>query len=369
MIPISNPKSQFATINHEILKEVQHVLSRGNYILGSNTSLFENEVCHKLEVEHCIGVANGTDALVLALHACGIGEGDEVITTPFSFFATAEAITRVGAKVIFADVNSRTFNLEPANIEEKITTATKAIIPVHLFGQPAPMDDINKIATKYNLVVIEDACQAFGAQYKGRPIGSLGHIACFSFFPTKNLSTIGDGGMVTTSDEAIATKIKKLRAHGSSKKYYHDEIGYNSRLDEVHAAILRVCLRHIDEWNERRIHLANRYDKALKNRNAIKTPTVMKENKHVYHLYCLYSPFRDEIINYLHENNIQTGIYYPRCLHLQQAYIHLGYSYGSFPVAESLSKKLFAIPLYPYLLEDDQQHVISIIKEFEERIR
>jgi len=369
MIPISNPKSQFSTINHDILSEVQHVLSSGNYILGSNLSSLENEICKKIEVEHCVGVANGTDALVLALEAYGIGKGDEVITTPFSFFATAEAISKVGAKVVFADVNEKTFNLEAFNIEKSITSLTKAIIPVHLFGQPAPMDEINIIAKKYNLIVIEDACQAFGAKYKGKSVGSLGDIACFSFFPTKNLSTIGDGGMVTTSNERIADKIKKLRAHGSSKKYYHEEIGYNSRLDEVHAAILRVCLRHIDEWNERRIRLAKRYDSEFKNLKTIKAPTALEENKHVYHLYCVLSEFRSEIIEFLKQNNIQTGIYYPCCLHLQPAYKDLGYEIGDFPIAESLSERLFAIPLFPYLSIEDQEYVISMLKKFEERIQ
>src|SRR5690625_576661 len=235
MIPISNPKSQFSTINHDILSEVQHVLSSGNYILGSNLSSLENEICKKIEVEHCVGVANGTDALVLALEAYGIGAGDEVITTPFTFFATAEAISRVGAKVVFADVDEKTFTIDPNKVEEKVTPATKAILPVHLFGQSARMDEINKIAKEHHLIVIEDACQAFGAKYKDSYVGSLGDIGCFSFFPTKNLSTIGDGGMITTSDLSIARRIRSLRVHGSTEKYFHDEIGYNSRLDEVHA--------------------------------------------------------------------------------------------------------------------------------------
>lgn len=362
MIPISNPGSQFIAIEEEILSKIQDILQSGNYILGENVSALEAEIAEKLKVSECITVANGTDALTLSLHALGIGEGDEVITTPFSFFATAEAITRVGAKPVFVDVDEKTFNLNPSYITQKITPATKAILPVHLFGQPANMDEINKVAHEHNLRVIEDACQAFGALYKGKPVGSLGDIACFSFFPTKNLSTMGDGGVITTSDPAIAKKIRSLRAHGSFKKYYHDEIGYNSRLDEIHAAIIRICLKRIDEWTEKRRQLAVRYDEELKDEKIIKTPHASRNSTHVYHLYCLESDYRDKIITALNKRNIQTGIYYPRCIHLQQAYKHLGYQVGDFPIAESLSNDLFAIPLYPYLSYTDQDKVITAIK-------
>lgn len=365
MIPISDPKRQLATVKHDISMAVEKVLSSGKYILGPQVSKLEEEIRDKLGVKECVSVANGTDALVLSLHAHGIGKGDEVITTPFTFFATAEAITRVGAKPVFADVDGKTFNVDPKKVEKKITAATKAIIPVHLFGQPANMDELNKIATENNLIVIEDACQAFGALYKGKYAGNLGDTACFSFFPTKNLSTIGDGGIIATSDPSIARKIRSLRTHGSERKYYHDEIGYNSRLDEVHAAILRVCLKHIDEWNDRRRELANRYNQELEPLTTVNTPSAGNESKHVYHLYILASDYRKEIIEYLSKNNIQTGIYYPLCIHLQKAYRHLGYQAGDFPIAESLSEKLFAIPLYPYLSKDNQTKVIAALKRFE----
>jgi len=367
MIPITDPKSHLEMIQKDIFTAFKDVLSSGNYILGSNVTKLEEEMREKLGVTECITVANGTDALVLSLHASGIGEGDEVITTPFTFFATAEAITRVGAKVVFVDVDEKTFNIDPAKIKEKITPATKAILPVHLFGQPANMDEINKIAKSNHLIVIEDACQAFGAEYKGKLVGALGDIACFSFFPTKNLSTIGDGGMVTTSDQEIAKKIRSLRAHGSEQKYFHDEIGYNSRLDEVHAAIIRICLQHIDQWNEQRIQLAKRYDEKLKHLNVAKTPFPSMDNKHVYHLYSLVSDHRDEVIDYLTKNNIQTGIYYPRCIHLQHAYTYLGYKKGDFPIAESLSEMIFSIPLYPLLSVEDQNKVIDTLYRFEEK--
>lgn len=369
MISITDPKSQLLEIQQEITAAFEHVLSSGNYILGENVSQLEEEIAEKLGVTECITVANGTDALVLSLRAYGINEGDEVITTPFSFFATAEAITRVGAKVVFADVDKSTFNLAPSQVAKKITDATKAILPVHLFGQPACMEEINTIARENELIVIEDACQAFGATYQGKSVGNLGDIACFSFFPTKNLSTLGDGGMITTSDQAIAKEIRKLRAHGSQKKYFHEMIGYNSRLDEVHAAIIRVCLQYIDEWNEKRRRLTERYDQKLKNVKAIKTPVALAHNRHVYHLYCLASSYRKEIIDYLAKNDIQTGIYYPRCIHLQTAYLHLGHRLGDFPIAENLSETLFAIPLYPNLSFEDQDKVIKALHNVEEYLQ
>ena len=364
MIPVSDPRSQLEFIQDEILEEVSKVLLSGTYILGPNVTELEQKIAKRLGVSDAIAVANGTDALVLTLHAYGIGKGDEVITTPFTFFATAEAITRVGAVPVFVDVDEKTFNLDPNKISEKISTSTKAIMPVHLFGQPAKMDAINKIAKKHNLIVIEDACQAFGAKYKGKEVGSLGDAACFSFFPTKNLGTIGDGGIVTTSDPILAQKIRSLRVHGSNKKYFHDEIGYNSRLDELHAAILLTCLKYIDGWNLRRLVLASRYYEELMDLKIVETPKQLEDTTHVYHLFCIESDAREEIIKYLKLHKIQTGIYYPCCIHLQQVYKDLGYKKGDLPVAESLSEKLFAIPLYPFLSIEDQDHVIATLKRY-----
>ncbi|UTR15329.1 DegT/DnrJ/EryC1/StrS family aminotransferase [Salipaludibacillus sp. LMS25] len=363
MVSLIDLKRQFSTIKTDILAEVEKVIESGQYILGTHVKKLEEEVAERLQVEEAVAVANGTDALVLTLEAYGISAGDEVITTPFTFFATAEAITRVGATPVFIDVDEKTYNLNPECLENKITEATKAIIPVHLFGQPAHMEKINEIAKKYNLYVIEDACQAFGATYKQRQAGSLGDVACFSFFPTKNLGTLGDAGMVVTSDKRLATKLRMLRVHGSTKKYYHDRIGYNSRLDELHAAILLVCLQKIDEWNANRISLADKYTASLHHVKGITVPFVSEECKHVFHLYCLSSPKRDNVTAFLNKEDIATGIYYPRCLHLQQVYQQLGYKKGDLPVAETLSAQLFAIPMHPYLTVTEQDRVIEAIKK------
>ncbi|MBD8007342.1 DegT/DnrJ/EryC1/StrS family aminotransferase [Bacillus norwichensis] len=364
MIPITDPKGQLTFIQDKIINKINEVLVSGKYILGPHVTELENEIAGRLGVSDAIAVANGTDALVLTLHSYGIGMGDEVITTPFSFFATAEAVSRVGATPVFVDIDE-TFNIDPLKINEKITSATKAILPVHLFGQPAAMDEINSIAAEHGLVVIEDACQAFGAKYKGKEVGSLGNAACFSFFPTKNLSTIGDGGVIVTSDKKAAKRIRALRAHGSTQKYFHSEIGYNSRLDELHAAILLICLEYIDSWNEKRRVLAKRYLKELKDTVCLTMPPAIEHTTHVYHLFCVQSEYRKEMIDCLNEAEIQTGIYYPRCIHLQEAYASLGYRKGDFPNAELLSDRLFAIPLFPTMTIEEQDQVISALRNFE----
>ncbi|TDL30589.1 DegT/DnrJ/EryC1/StrS family aminotransferase [Jeotgalibacillus sp. S-D1] len=366
MIPLINLKQQFGTIKDELIDEMEKVLLSGQYILGSKVEELEEKIAEKLGVSHAVAVANGTDALILTLDAYGIGKGDEVITTPFTFFATGEAISRVGATPVFVDIDPITFTLCPLKIEEKITPKTKAIIPVHLFGQTAHMNEINQLAKKHNLLVIEDACQAFGAEYKGKAAGSLGDAACFSFFPTKNLGTVGDGGMITTSDPALAKRIRTLRIHGSVKKYFHNEIGYNSRLDELHAAILLTCLKHIDQWNQQRGTIAARYRASLKDLKHVHSPAVSSGSLHVYHLYCLETDYRKEITEYLRQKNVQTGIYYPCCLHLQEAFKGLGYQKGSLPIAEALTEKLFAIPMHPFLSVESQDKVIAAIRESEE---
>jgi len=363
MIPLINLKEQFESIKDELVSEMSKVLLSGQYILGPKVEELERTVAEKLGVTDAVGVGNGTDALILTLDAYGIGKGDEVITSPFTFFATGEAITRVGATPIFVDVDPDTYTICPEKIKEKITKKTKAVIPVHLFGQSADMDPINIMAKEHQLVVIEDACQAFGATYKGKPVGSLGHAACFSFFPTKNLGTMGDGGIVTTSDASLAKKIRHLRVHGSNKKYYHHSIGYNSRLDELHAAILLMSLQKIDTWNNQRITFAEKYNVSLKNEKHISLPMVSNDNVHVYHLYCVKSSNRKEIIHHLTNEHIQTGIYYPCCLHLQEAYKSLGYQKGDIPIAESLSENLFAIPLHPFMSEGDQNRVINALQD------
>ena len=356
-IQLINLKKQYETIKEETDKKVLEILSSAQYIMGENVKEFEREISRYLDVKHSISVGNGTDALVIALQALGIGEGDEVITTPYTFFATAESISHVGATPVFVDVDLNTYNIDPAKIEEKITDKTRAIMPVHIFGQPCDMDMINEIARKYNLKVIEDACQAIGSEYKGQMVGNVSDIACFSFFPTKNLGCAGDGGMIVTNDDNLATICKALRAHGSGAnghqaynlindiyeettedkgtdntvynplKYYNYLIGQNSRLDELQAAILRIKLKELDKWNNRRRENAKFYNEELKDTQLV-TPFEDKNGKHVYHLYILQSEKRTELVNYLKENGISTGVYYPVPLHLQKAYKDLGYKEG-----------------------------------------
>jgi dTDP-4-amino-4,6-dideoxygalactose transaminase len=363
MINLVDLRRQFQSVKSEILQGINDVIEEGNYILGPKVKKLEEEIARKLGVSEAIAVANGTDALVLTLDAYGIGKGDEVITTPFTFFASAEAVSRVGATPVFADVDPLTFNIDPFEIEKKITSSTKAIIPVHLFGQPADMDEINEIAKKHGLLVIEDACQAFGATYKDRWVGSLADAACFSFFPTKNLGTMGDGGIITTSDAELANRIRKLRTHGTTKKYFHDRIGYNSRLDELHAAILLVNLTKVDKWNQERRRIAARYRQYLKNVPYLKLPTEAGDRSHIYHLFCIESERREEMMSALSNAQIQSGVYYPRCLHLQEVYASMNYKEGDFPIAESLSEKLFAIPMHPFLTESEQDQIIAILNQ------
>lgn len=392
-IPLINLKKQYETIKSDADKSVLEILSSANYIMGGNVKSFENEFAEYIGSKHAISVANGTDALVIALKALGIGEGDEVITTPFTFFASAEGISAVGAIPVFVDVRLDTFNINPANIEEKITSNTKAIMPVHIFGQCADMDEINAIAKKHNLKVIEDACQAVGGEYKGRRIGTLGDIACFSFFPTKNLGCAGDGGIILTNDDNLATICKGLRTHGSGEngkkaynllnniieeveedkatdntvynplKYFNYLIGHNSRLDEIQAALLRVKLPLLDKWNEKRRENAKFYNEELTKTDLV-TPFEDKSVKHVYHMYIVQSEEREAIVEHLKQRGIATGIYYPVPLHLQKAYINLPYREGMFPNAEYLSKRTFAIPMFAELTEEEKRYIVENIKKF-----
>ena len=390
-IPLIDLRAQYNSISKELDKATIDVLSSAAYIMGKNVTEFEKEFAGYIGTKHAISVGNGTDALVIALKALGIGEGDEVITSTFTYFASAECISAVGATPVFVDVEKDTFNIDPDKIEEKITERTKAIIPVHIFGQSADMDKINIIAKKHNLKVIEDACQAVGAKYKGKMIGTLSDVACFSFFPTKNLSCAGDGGMIVTSDDSIATIATALRTHGSGEtgqkaynllnniteevvtsksgddtvynplKYYNYLIGYNSRLDAIQAAILRVKLPYLDKWNSRRKEIAKIYDEELIDSNVI-TPRVREENDTVYHQYVLQSDNREEVLAKLKEKGIATGVYYPVPLHLQKVYTDLAYKEGDMPVAEYLSHRTFAIPVYPELSEEQIQYIVDSIK-------
>ncbi|MEZ0536164.1 DegT/DnrJ/EryC1/StrS family aminotransferase [Caldicellulosiruptoraceae bacterium PP1] len=363
MISLIDLKRQYLSIKDEINKAVIETLESGNYILGETVEKFEKDICNYLGVNYAIGVANGTDALVISLKALGIGPQDEVITTPWTFFATAEAIVQVGAKPVFVDVDKDTYNIDVNQIESKITKNTKAILPVHIFGQPADMDPINDLAKKYNLFVIEDACQAFGSEYKNRKIGTLGDIACFSFFPTKNLGGFGDGGIIVTNKQEIAEKVRLLRQHGMKKKYYNEIIGFNSRLDAIQAAMLDVKLKYIDNWNKARRRIANAYKQNI-SLDKIILPYEKNGLKHIYHLFVLQYENRELIMKYLNENNISTGVYYPVPLHLTKALEYLGYKKGDFPIAEMLSTKTFAIPMFPELNENEINYIISKINMF-----
>ena len=391
-IPLIDLKAQYESLAKELNEATLEVLSSANYIMGKNVLDFEKEFAEYIGVKHAISVGNGTDALVLSLKALGIGANDEVITTPFTFFATAEAISAVGATPVFVDVDKNTFNIDVTQIEEKITNKTKAIMPVHISGQCADMDEINEIAKKHNLYVIEDACQAIGGKYKGRNVGSLGDIACFSFFPTKNLGCAGDGGMIVTNDDNIAIIAKALRTHGSGEngqkaynllnnieeevksaegsndtiynplKYYNYLIGYNTRLDAMQAAILKVKIKEIDNWNSKRREIAKVYNEALKDTDFV-TPVCKDDIDSVYHMYILQSENREEVLQKLKEANIATGVYYPVPLHLQKVYKNLGYKEGDMPVAEYLSHRTFAIPVYPELTDKQIEYIISNLKK------
>ncbi|MDI9217092.1 MULTISPECIES: DegT/DnrJ/EryC1/StrS family aminotransferase [Clostridium] len=390
-IPLIDLKAQYDSLGEKLDKAALEVLSSANYIMGKTVTDFEKQFADFIGVKHAISVGNGTDALVLALKSMEIGKGDEVITTPFTFFATAEAISAVGATPVFVDVNKETFNIDVTKIEEKITSKTKAIMPVHIFGQSADMDEINEIAKKHNLYVIEDACQAVGGKYKGRKIGTLGDVACFSFFPTKNLGCAGDGGMIVTNDDKIATIARALRTHGSGEngqkaynllnnieeevktaegandtvynplKYYNYLIGFNTRLDAIQAAILSVKLKEIDSWNAKRREIVELYDEALQNSDLV-TPVAKDYNEHVYHMYILQSENREEVLTKLKEAGIATGVYYPVPLHLQKVYKDLGYKEGDMPVSEYLSHRTFAIPVYPELTKEQVEYIISKVK-------
>lgn len=393
-IPLIDLSKQIEDLKGELVPAVNEVLLGGRYILGEKVSSFEANMRKYLGVDHVIGTGNGTDALILVLRAMGIGEGDEVITTPFTFFATAESISYVGATPVFVDVEKDSFNMDPTLIEAKITDKTKAIMPVHIFGLSCDMNAINAIAQKHNLKVIEDACQAIGSKVGNDMIGTLSDAACFSFFPTKNLGGAGDGGAITTNDADLATIIKALRAHGSGetgreayelltgekvtlevqettedssiydpRKYYNYLIAQNSRLDEIQAAILDVKLPHLDAWNAKRRSIAKRYTEKLSSTDLV-LPQMFGED-HVYHLYIIQSEKREALVRHLSSHGIATGVYYPIPLHLQKAYKDLPYEKGSLDVSEYLSKRTLALPLFVDMTDEQQDYIIEKVLEFE----
>lgn len=362
-VPFIDFKDQYASIQAPVLKAVRRVFDSQQFILKDEGAALEKEIARKAGSKHAIGVASGSDALYLALAAMGIGPGDEVITVPFTFFATAGAIHRTGAKIVFVDIDPKTLNMDPALLEEKITPRTKAVIPVHLFGLPCDMDAIQSVAKKHGLRVIEDAAQSFGALYKGKQTGSLSDAGCLSFFPTKNLGGAGDGGAVLTSSDELAEKIRVLRVHGSRERYFHDVVGVNSRLDEIQAAVVRVKLKYLDRWNASRRRLAAAYDRAF-NDLPIQTPFVPKNAQSIYHLYTIRTFQRDALAAFLEKRGIGTGIYYPLPLHLQRCFKELGHSRGDFPQSEKAADQALSLPMYPELSKVQLDFVTRSVREF-----
>ena len=361
MIPILDSKRQYAQIGAEAEKAVCEVMRSGSYILGPNVKALESELASYIGCKYTVALNSGTDALHIALRALNIGKGDEVITTAFTFVATAEAIGMVGAKPVFVDIDENTFNIDPKAIEAAITPNTKAIIPVHLYGQPCDMDAIMDIAHRHNLRVIEDCCQAIGALYKGKMVGTFGDIGCYSFYPTKNLGAMGDGGLCTVNSEELRDHLIALRNHGSMVRYHNDELGINSRLDEIQAAILRVKAKYIDEWNTRRREHAAYYNQLFSKYSDIQTPQELDNTYCVYHQYTVKIPNRDEVHKMLGEAGIGAMLYYPIPLHFQKVNSWLGMGKGSLPITEKNTEVVISLPMFPELTKEEQDTVASTL--------
>lgn len=365
--PFLDLKAQFAGIHDEILVAVGNVLEGQNFILGPEVEAFEREVAERIGCKYAIGCASGTDALILALLALDIGYGDEVITTPFTFVASAGSIARVGAKPVFVDIDPETFNISPTAIEKAITSRTRAIMPVHLFGLSSNFWEIHEIAGARNIPTIEDAAQAIGARCDGSVVGSMGTLGCFSFFPSKNLGGAGDGGLVTTNDAQLAEKVRLLRVHGSRRKYEYELLGMNSRLDALQAAILRVKLRYLDRWTAGRRRNADRYRELFREfglESRVKLPVAPLRFMHIYNQFTIRTCQRDGLREYLRTRGIPTEIYYPKPLHLQKAFAYLGHGPGDFPEAEAASLEVLSLPIYPELTHEQQRSVVAAVADF-----
>ena len=361
-VPMVDLKIQYDAMKDEIDRAILSVIGNTAFILGPQGKALEQSIASYHGVQHAVGVASGTDALHLALRAADIGPGDEVITTPFTFIATAEAISYQGAVPVFVDIRPDTFNIDVARIEEKITKRTKAIIPVHLYGHPVEMDALMTVAKKHGLKVVEDCAQSFGAEFRGKKTGAFGDIGCFSFFPSKNLGCYGDGGMVTTDDPKLAERMQSLRNHGSKVRYYHDEVGYNSRLDEVQAAVLNVKFKRIDGYNEGRRRAASLYTNHLAV-PGITPPVELPGCTHVFHQYTIRVKDRDAVKKRLDDAKVSNMIYYPVPCHLQAAYRSLGMRPGSLPVAEQAAAEVLSLPMYPELTEEQVRSVSDAVKQ------
>ena len=363
-VPFFDNKIQHEKIRGEIDSAISSVVDSGHFILGPNVKALEEEVAKYSGAKHGVGVANGTEAIHLALRACGIKEGDEVITSPFTFVATIEAILYIGARPVFVDIDPKTFNVDPRKIEKAVTSKTRAILPVHLYGLCADMGPITDIAKKKTLKVIEDAAQAIGAEYSGKKACSFGDAGCLSFFPTKNLGCFGDGGMVLTNSDEVAENVRVLRGHGSRKTYHYDMIGYNSRLDEIQAAILRVKLKYLVRWASDRRNNAAIYDKELAGISQVITPSAGAKQKHVYNQYTIRAKKRNTLQEFLKSKGIGAMIYYPISLHLHSVYATLGFKQGSLPASEDVQEEVLSLPIFPELKEGQIKEVCGAIKEF-----
>ncbi len=369
-IPVLDLTRQYRAIQGEIDSAIRRVLESGHFILGPEVEAFEQEVAQYLGVKHAIGVASGTDALLLALKALGIGPGAGVLVPSFTFFATAGVVVNVGATPVFVDIDPKTYNISPESMAEvlkqhPLRENLGAVIPVHLYGQPADMDEIMSLADEHGLYVVEDAAQAIGAEYKGQKVGTIGHLGCFSFFPTKNLGAYGDGGLVVTNDDELAEKVRLLRVHGARPKYYHRLVGTNSRLDALQAAILRVKLKHLDEWTSARRAIAGLYDEQLQGLEGLEPPHRAPERTHIFHQYTirLTGGGRDALQRYLEEQGIGTAVYYPLPLHLQECFRHLGYDEGELPESERAGREVLSLPMFPELTEAEVSYVVTRIRE------
>ncbi len=370
-VPLLDLQAQYKDIEQEVLQAIREVYAHKIFILGPEVKKLEAEVANYSSTKYAIGVASGSDAILLSLMALGIGPGDEVITTPYTFFATAGSISRLGATPVFVDIDEKSYNISPNEIEAKITPKAKAIMPVHLYGQCADMEVILEIAAKHKLPVIEDAAQAIGAEYGkntlSKKAGSMGAFGCFSFFPSKNLGCMGDGGMIVTNDADLAQKASVLRVHGSKPKYYHKVIGLNSRLDTLQAAVLSVKLKYLDSWSIKRRKNAELYNELFKAKGLLEIitlPFTEYQNKHIYNQYVVRTPKRDQLKEFLKNKGIGTEIYYPVPLHLQECYSSLGYKEGDFPLAEKAARETLALPIYPELTKQQQELVVDSIVEY-----
>jgi len=365
-IPLVDLKAQYRPLKEDILDRIAKALDGMWLFLGENVQAFEKEFADFCQVEHAVGVSEGTTALQLALVACGVGAGDEVITVSHTFFATVEPIVLVGAEPVFVDIDPLTYTMAVEQIEERITPRTRAIVPVHLYGQPADMDPIIEIAERHKLWVIEDACQAHGARYKGRRTGGLGHVAVYSFYFSKNLGAYGEAGMVTTNDSELARKVRLLRDHGSPQRYRHEVVGMNGRLDEIQAAVLRAKLPHLEEWNAHRRANAAYYAELLSDVKGVGLPSVASYAEHVFHLYVVRVPQRDELREHLQERGVGAGIHYPIPCHLQPALQSLGYRQGDLPVTEQIVDEIISLPMYAELTAEQCIYIVNAIQAFYE---